>query len=259
MCDSEGQQHLQQLLPTTNTTTSSPEVVVDEEGDEDGTTTLLSLSPDCADSGIGVELDAGGRSIASVTSTGGSDDDDSLSCDCVCSCCCKCREVAIEEDGGSPSLLLSPEITFLSQQYTRLPSLQPPTPLTEPPDDRLSRVPVRNSVASSNSSSSSLSSVPRSRSTTRLEDVVMAAVKRHDDNTMAAIVRRRRRLQLRAKSGEYPLTIPESSTTTLPHDRNNKALTLCSSSSTAMMVQRSEAAASLPQGGVRTLEIKFVW
>uniref|UniRef100_A0A182VDA5 Uncharacterized protein n=1 Tax=Anopheles merus TaxID=30066 RepID=A0A182VDA5_ANOME len=186
MCDSEGQQLLQQLLPPT-TTTSSPEVVVDEEGDEDGTTTLLSLSPDCADSGIGVELDAGGRSIASVTSTGGSDDDDSLSCDCVCSCCCKCREVAIEEDGGSPSLLLSPEITFLSQQYTRLPSLQPPTPLTEPPDDRLSRVPVRNSVASS---SSSLKSVPRSRSTTRLEDVVMAAVKRHDDNTMAAIVRR---------------------------------------------------------------------
>uniref|UniRef100_A0A182P9F9 SEC7 domain-containing protein n=1 Tax=Anopheles epiroticus TaxID=199890 RepID=A0A182P9F9_9DIPT len=261
MCDNGVGQQRRLLPPETPPATASSSLVMIVEDGDDGTT--LSLSPDCADSGIG-ELDIGGRSIESAaTTTGASDyeeEEDSLSCDCVCSCCCKCRE---EGGGDRTSSLPSPVITFLSQQYTRLPSLQPPTPpiLESSLDhhDRSSLVPVKNS--SSSSSSNSNSSVPRSRSTTRLEDVVMAAVKRHDDNTMAAVVRRRRRLKLRAKSGEYqsavPLAFPEPSLLNLD---NNNAVTTTPSCVTSNGTAAASSFSSLPQGGgVRTLEIKFVW
>uniref|UniRef100_A0A182WF25 SEC7 domain-containing protein n=1 Tax=Anopheles minimus TaxID=112268 RepID=A0A182WF25_9DIPT len=214
-----------------------------EEGD-DGT--IVSFTPDGADSGIGVDLDVRGRSIEGTPPGGSDNEEDSFSCDCVCSCCCKCREVV------GVSSIPSPVITFLSQQYTRLPSLQPPTPPVanyppiETPIDRFSSIPTK--------------SAPRSRSTTRLDDVVMAAVKRHDDNTMAAIVRRRRRLKLRAKSGEYqsvPLAIPEPSDNDLDRATSGKAVTINSSASS---VTSSALMPPTPTPhGVRKLEIKFVW
>uniref|UniRef100_A0A182M9E2 Uncharacterized protein n=1 Tax=Anopheles culicifacies TaxID=139723 RepID=A0A182M9E2_9DIPT len=232
MYDGEGQQ---MLLPSKAPATT----LLGEEGD-DGT--IVSLSPDGADSGIGVDLDVRGRSIEGTPGVS-DNEEDSFSCDCVCSCCCKCREAV------GISSIPSPVITFLSQQYTRLPSLQPPTP------------PIANQASMESSvdrfSSISTKSAPRSRSTTRLDDVVMAAVKRHDDNTMAAIVRRRRRLTMRAKSGEYqsvPLVIPE------PSDHN---LDRATSSAKAVTSNVTSSAATLmpptPTNGVRTLEIKFVW
>uniref|UniRef100_A0A4Y0BIJ0 SEC7 domain-containing protein n=1 Tax=Anopheles funestus TaxID=62324 RepID=A0A4Y0BIJ0_ANOFN len=236
MYDGEGQRL---LLPST-----TPATVMGEEGD-DGT--IVSLSPDGADSGIGVELDVRGRSVEGTP--GGSDneeeDEDSFSCDCVCSCCCKCREVV------GISSIPSPVITFLSQQYTRLPSLQPPTPPIEKIStvDRLSSLPTN--------------SAPRSR----LEDVVVAAVKRHDDNTMAAIVRRRRRLKLRAKSGEYqsiPLAIPEAASSSQQHnlDRatsDKAAAVTISPDSSSSVTSNATLMPPTPIHGVRTLEIKFVW
>uniref|UniRef100_A0A182QZ53 SEC7 domain-containing protein n=1 Tax=Anopheles farauti TaxID=69004 RepID=A0A182QZ53_9DIPT len=197
-----------------------------------------------ADSGIGVDI---GSVESTAPTTGASDNEDSLSCDCVCSCCCKCREEGLDA-AGTPGSVTSPVIAFLSQQYTRLPSLQPPTPPVElPPESNQPSAPAdaRDTRAA------------RSRSTSRLEDVVLMAtsVKRHhDDNTMAAIVRRRRRLQLRAKSGDFQslqLVVPGTTPTAQPpnqdhhhHHRENKA---------------APVIATPNSGGVRTLEIKFVW
>uniref|UniRef100_A0A182NPM6 SEC7 domain-containing protein n=1 Tax=Anopheles dirus TaxID=7168 RepID=A0A182NPM6_9DIPT len=205
-----------------------------------GTTVAASLPPEdgSADSGIGVDI---GSAEATATTTGASDNEDSLSCDCVCACCCKCREE------GLPGTLASPPvIAFLSQQYTRLPSLQPPTPPIEAPSN-VASAPARSQ-----------------RSTSRLEDVVLmaAAVKRHDDNTLAAIVRRRRRLKLRARSGDFqslPLVVPGPTTAAAapqqprldhhPTEENEENKVAVTTASTP----------NVSGGVLRKLEIKFVW